>query len=158
MAKCRKPMRMLRMSVIVPWRTNGKYFMDVLRSHNPDLKTRYWEIKHVQERSDSTKFQLKVDEESAEILRSRNFRAYWLVHQIEFKMERGGGKPNATVPRKPAQESANGSASALSKSSEESPAAPTETLGEASSNRTGISQPLQVGSAISHPGTVLLEN
>lgn len=32
--------RMVRMSVITPWRTTGNYILDVLRSHNPNLRTR----------------------------------------------------------------------------------------------------------------------
>lgn len=36
-----RPKKMLRMSVIVSWRSTGCYFMDVLRSNNPELRTKY---------------------------------------------------------------------------------------------------------------------
>lgn len=86
-----KPKRMIRMNVIVPWRATGSYFMDVLRSNNPDLRTKYWEIKNVQERDDSTRFHLKVDEMSVELLRARGYKAFWLLDEIEFRLDRSYG-------------------------------------------------------------------
>lgn len=86
-----RPKRMLRMIIIVRMRTSGSYFMDVLRSNNPDLRTIYWEIKNSQERDDSTRFHLKVVEMSAELLRARGYKAFWLLGQIEFKLERSYG-------------------------------------------------------------------
>lgn len=106
-----RPRKMYRMSVVVPWRTTGEYFLDVLRSHNPELRTRYWEIKNVQDRGASMKFNLKVDDISAGLLQSRNYRAHWLLDVIHFRMDRGknpgtsernehtetsGGEKNAT--------------------------------------------------------------
>lgn len=88
-----RPGRMMRMSVIVQWRTSGKYFMDVLRSNNPELRTKYWEIKNIQNRGDSTKLHLKVDEVSADLLRSWNYKAHWLLDVAEFRLERGNGVP-----------------------------------------------------------------
>lgn len=78
----------VRMSVLVPWRTSGTYFLDVLRSHNPELKTRNWEIKGMQDRGEATLFYLRVDEVSANVLQSRNYRAHWLLDSIEFRLER----------------------------------------------------------------------
>lgn len=34
--------KMVRVSVVVPWRTTGNYFLDILRSNNPNLRTRCW--------------------------------------------------------------------------------------------------------------------
>lgn len=94
-----RPKRMLRMCVTVPWRTTGNYFMDVLRSNNPELRTRYWEIKNVQDRGNSTRLYLKVDDVSAELLESWGFKAYWLLDSIEFKYDRGNKAPRVKTAR-----------------------------------------------------------
>lgn len=83
-----KPKRMMRMSVIVPWETTPAYFMQVLRSNNPFLKTRYWEVKHVENWGERTKICLKVDDTSVDMLKERNFKAFWLLNVIKFKLER----------------------------------------------------------------------
>lgn len=83
-----KPQRMLRMTVVSPWRVSAAYFMKVLRSHNPQLRTRQWEIKHVEDRGERTKFYLKVDETSVGILRAKGFKAFWLVDALEFRLEK----------------------------------------------------------------------
>lgn len=85
-----KPKRMLRMSVVVPWRATATYFMQVLRSNNPFLKTRNWEVRHSEDWGDRTKFYLKVDETSVEMLRERNFRVHWLLNVITFRLDRPG--------------------------------------------------------------------
>lgn len=85
-----KPKRMVRMNVLVPWCTTSSYFMDVLRSNNPELRTKYWEIKNVQSWSDSTKFHLKIDETSVELLKAKGFKAHWLLDVVEFKFARNG--------------------------------------------------------------------
>lgn len=92
-----KPKRMLKMSVFVPWRTTGSYFMEVLRSNNPELKTKYWEIKNTQNWYEGTKLILRVDEVSVEILRAKNWKAFWLLDFIEFKLEKGYRPPAAAV-------------------------------------------------------------
>lgn len=84
---------MVRMSVVVPWSTTGNYFLDVLRSNNPSLKTRCWDIKYTEDRGDSTAIFLKVDVESAEILRSNNFKAFWLLDEITFVPKRSNQAP-----------------------------------------------------------------
>lgn len=90
-----KPKRMIRMSVIVPWQTTGSYFLDILRSNNPELRTSYWEIKHTQHWDKSTKFHLKVDETSVQLLQARNYRVHWLLDVIVFKIERGHKLPTS---------------------------------------------------------------
>lgn len=65
--------------------------MDVFRSNNPGLRTKYWEIKNTQNWNDKTKFNLKVDEVSGELLRVNCYKVHWLLDAIEFKMERGNG-------------------------------------------------------------------
>lgn len=81
--------KMVRMSVKVPWFSTKDHFLGALRSHNPDLRTRYWEVKHVEPRGDHSTIFLKMDEISAGIIQSRNFKAYWLLNEIEFKPLRG---------------------------------------------------------------------
>lgn len=83
-----KPKRMIRMSVLVPWCTTSAYFMNVLRSNNPELRTKYWEIKNVQSWNNSTKFHLKIDETSVELLKAKGFKAHWLLDVVEFKFAR----------------------------------------------------------------------
>lgn len=83
-----KKKKMVRMSVVVPWQTSGNYFLDVLRSNNPNLKTRDWDINYVELRGDSTAIFLKVDEVSAEILRHNNYKAFWLLDEIKFAPRR----------------------------------------------------------------------
>lgn len=87
--------KMFRMSVKVPWRTTGGYFLDVLRAHNPELRTKYWDIKSIQDRGEYTMIFLKVDEISLESLRSRSFKAHWLLDELVFKLERAKTHPIA---------------------------------------------------------------
>lgn len=84
-----KKKKMVRMSVIVPWLTSGNYFLEILRSNNPNLKTRDWELKYIEVRGDSTAIFLRIDEESADILRHNNFKAFWLLDEITFVPKRG---------------------------------------------------------------------
>lgn len=83
-----KPGKMTKLSVLVPWNTSAEYFLNVLRTDNQELRTLYWEIKYVQERDESTLFLVKVDERSLEILQAWNFKAYWLMDVLTFRVAR----------------------------------------------------------------------
>lgn len=148
-----KPKRMLRMSVVVPWPATGAYFMDVLRSNNPELKTKYWEIKNVHDRGDGTKFYLKVDEVSAELLRARGYKAFWLLDVIQFKLERayggaGGSNTQAGAGTSSAKSSSTAATSAAATATSTETATKTVTTQSDATTSTKVSEVTTVSTVV----------
>lgn len=147
-----KPKRMFRMSVIVPWRTTGAYFMEILRSNNPGLRTKYWEIKNTQNWDDSTKFTLKIDEVSAEILRFNGYKVHWLLDVIEFRLERGKGAQKVVQEEKNSNgKRADGTGGGTSQTTTDSSMETERASSKGLSTRTGTSQSQTGNSEVQKP-------
>lgn len=78
--------KLVRMAASIPTNNNSDYILNILEGMNKDLNVKEWIIKaKIPAVNRKCTCLIRINEDSAEILKSRNFRVNWLLGSVVIK-------------------------------------------------------------------------